>query len=59
MFHAVITTRYFGAHGHVPLCVALRRPQWRASCSPRWRAARGSRSCTRPPASTAGPTPGL
>jgi len=32
------------------------RPRWRASCSPRWPAVRGSCSCARPPASTAGPT---
>ncbi|MER5371009.1 hypothetical protein ABT060_38515, partial [Streptomyces sp. NPDC002722] len=30
-----------------------------ANSSPRWRAARRSCSCARPPASTAGPTTGL
>jgi len=54
-----VDVSYFGAHGHVPLRVALLLAAVGASCSPRWRAARGSCSCARPPASTAGPTTGL
>lgn len=38
---------YFGGHGHVPLRVSLLHGAVGASCSPRWRAARGSCRCAR------------